>query len=318
LYSVFHYDTSQIFYGIIHAFKVQLNSNSMNRYLLSVALLLLASNHTFGQLSNGRVNSLLAAENYFAAYAKEKGIRDAFLKVSDNETILFRPDPVKAEDFFDKKSSDDPGQLAWTPVFAKISKSGDWGFTSGPYFYTKEDSSTTSYGQYLSVWRTNTKGVWKLALDLGVSHPKPMVEPGLNFTDPKNFKFFRQQSEGRLKQREEMILTTDKLFSNTLIDNQRFAYDTFFAEEGRLLFPGNEPVTGKTKIKNFLIQQKINIETKPAIANRALGSDLAYSYGNALITQNNVSRKFNYVRIWESQEGFKWNVILEIFSPAGE
>ena len=208
----------------------------MNRYLLIVSLLLLASNHTFGQLSNGRVNSLLAAENYFAAYAKEKGIRDAFLKVSDNETILFRPDPVKSEDFFDKKSSDDPGQLAWTPVFAKISKSGDWGFTSGPYSYTKEDSSTTSYGQYLSIWRTNTKGVWKLALDLGVSHPKPMVEPGLNFTDPKNFKFFRQQSEGRLKQREEMILTTDKLFSNTLMKDQSLAHDVFMAENARLLF----------------------------------------------------------------------------------
>jgi len=290
----------------------------MNRYLLIVVLLVIASNHTFGQLSNGRVNSLLAAENYFASFANDKGIRDAYLKVSDNETILFRPNPVKAEDFYDKKSSDDPGQLAWTPAFAKISKSGDWGFTSGPFSYTKDDSSTTVYGQYLSVWQTNTKGVWKLALDLGVSHPKPMVEPSLNFTDPKSFKFFRQLSDGRLKQREDMILTTDKLFSNTLIDDQSLAYDAFFADEGRLLFPGYEPVTGKAKINNFLSRNQISIETRPVIANRALGSDLAYTYGNALITRNNVSSKFNYVRIWESQEGFKWNVILEIFSPAGE
>lgn len=290
----------------------------MNRYLLIVAFLILASNTTFGQLSNGRVNSLLAAENYFAAYAKDKGIRDAFLKVSDNETILFRPNPVKAEDFFDKKSNDDPGQLDWTPVLAKISKSGDWGFTSGPYSYTSANDSTTSFGQYLSIWRTNNKGVWKLALDLGVSHPKPITEQNLNFTDPKSFKFFRQLSAGRLKQREDLILTTDKLFSNTLIDNQNFAYDTFFGEEGRLLFPGHEPVTGKTKIKNFLIRQQISIETKASVANRALGSDLAYSYGTALITRDNVISKFNYVRIWESQEGFEWNVILEIFSPAGE
>jgi len=290
----------------------------MNRYILIVALLLLVSKHTFGQLSNGRVNSLLAAENYFAAYASDKGIRDAFLKVSDNETILFRPNPVKAEDFFDKKSSDDPGQLAWTPVFAKISKSGDWGFTSGPYSYTKNNSSITSYGQYLSFWRTNTKGVWKLALDLRVTHPKPIAEPKLNFTDPKSFKFFRQLSDGRLKQREDMILTTDKLFSNTLIDDQNLAYDAFFADEARLLFPGYEPVTGKAKINNFLSRNQISIETKPFVANRALGSDLAYTYGNALITRNNVSSKFYYVRIWESQEGFKWNVILEIFSPAAE
>jgi ketosteroid isomerase-like protein len=290
----------------------------MYRYLLIVVFYLLSSINTYGQLSNGKVNSLLAAENYFAAYAKDKGIRDAFLKVSDDETILFRPNPVKAEDFFDKKSNEDPGQLDWTPVLAKISKSGDWGFTSGPYSYNSAKDSTTSFGQYLSVWRTNKKGVWKLALDLGVSHPKPITEQSLNFTDPKSFRYFRQLSEGRLKQREDMIMTTDKLFSNTLIDNQNFAYDTFLADEGRLLFPGNEPVTGKTKIKNFLIRQQISIETKPAVANRALGSDLAYSYGSALITQNNVISNFHYVRIWESQEGFKWNVILEIFSPAGE
>jgi ketosteroid isomerase-like protein len=290
----------------------------MNRNLLIVTLLILTSNTTFGQLSNGRVNSLLAAENYFAAYAKDKGISDAFLKVSTNETILFKPNPVKAEDFFDKKSNDDAGQLDWSPVLAKISKSGDWGFTSGPYSYTSAKGSTTSFGQYVSVWRTNTKGVWKLALDLGISHPKPKTEQSLNFTDPKSFKFFRQLSEGRLKQREDMILTSDKLFSNTLIDNQNFAYDTFFAEEGRLLFPGNEPILGKTMIKNFLTKQQISIETKPAVANRALGSDLAYSYGNALITRNNVISKFNYIRIWESQAGFEWNVILEIFSPAAK
>lgn len=290
----------------------------MNRYVMLIALFLLASKNNFGQLSNGRVNSLIAAENYFASYAKDKGIREAFLKVSDNETILFKPNPVKAKDFFDKKSNDDPGQLDWMPVFAKISKSGDWGFTSGSYSYTPANDSSIAYGQYLSVWRTNNKGVWKLALDLGVSHPKPSTETSLNFTDPKNFKFFKQLSEGRLKQREDMILTTDKLFSNTLIKDQNYAYDVFYANEGRLLFSGYEPVTGKIKISDFLSRQQISIETIPEVANRALGSDLAYSYGKALVTQNNVSEKFNYVRIWESQEGFKWNVILEIFSPAGE
>lgn len=290
----------------------------MKRHFSLLLLILLSSKHHFGQQSNGKVNSLIAAENYFAAYAKDKGIRDAFLKVSDESTLLFKPSPVKAEEFFSKKSSNDPGKLDWTPVFAKISKSGDWGFTTGPYSYGSNLSSATIYGQYLSVWRTNSKGVWKLALDLGMIHPKPLNEPHLNFVDPKNIRFFRQIAEGRLKQREELILTTDKLFSNTLVDNQRLAYNTFFAEEGRLLFPGYEPIIGKTKINNFLSRQQIIVETMPAVANRALGSDLAYTYGKAQITRNKVASQFTYVRVWESQEGFTWNILLEIYIPTEE
>jgi hypothetical protein len=290
----------------------------MKRHFSFFFLILLSWKHNFGQQSNGRVNSLIAAENYFAAYTKDKGIREAFLKVSDESTILFKPSPLKAKEFFDKKSSIDRGKLDWTPVFAKISKSGDWGFTTGPYSYGTNISETTIYGQYLSVWQTNSKGVWKLALDLGMTHPKPLNEPNLNFVDPKNFRFFRQIAEARLKQREELILTTDKLFSNTLLDNQRLAYNTFFAEEGRLLFPGYEPIVGKTKINNFLSRQQIIVETMPAVANRALGSDLAYTYGKAQITRNNVVSQFNYVRVWESQEGFTWNILLEIYIPAGE
>lgn len=287
----------------------------MKHFFLPLSIVFAFACNSFGQASNGRMNSLLAAENYFAAFAKEKGIREAFLKVSDSETLLFRPNPVKAEEFFDKKS-EDQGGLSWEPAYARLSRSGDWGFTTGPYTHTAPENAVPTFGQYLSVWRANKKGVWKLALDLGISHPKPQQKPELNFKDPRNFKFFRQLSPARLKQREDMIMTTDQLFSNTLRKNQDTAYEVFTANEARLLFPGYEPIIGKANISNFRNEHELSIITEPVQANRALGSDLAYTYGTAHITKNNVSSAYNYVRIWESQEGFKWNVILEIFSPA--
>jgi hypothetical protein len=287
----------------------------MKRYIFLFCLIILASKHNFGQQSNGRVSSLIAAENYFAAYAKDKGIRDAFLKISDESTVLFKPNPLKATEFYNKKSSADPGKLQWTPTFAKISKSGDWGFTTGPYSYHDLLSATTIFGQYLSVWRTNMKGVWKLALQINMKHSKPVVEIPLHFIDPVNLRFFKQISEGRLKQREEMIKSSDLLFSNTLMKNQRLAYDTFFADEGRLLFPDTEPIIGKNNANNFFSRQQIEVETIPQVANRSLGSDLAYTYGKAYITKNKETKRLNYVRIWESQEGYTWNVVLEIFSP---
>ena len=289
----------------------------MNRFSILFSLLIFISITGFGQASNGRVNSLVAAENYFSAFAKKEGSRQAFLKVSDEETLIFRPDPVKVKDFYNKGTIDGPGQLSWEPVYAKISRSGDWGFTTGPYTYSAHPEAVPAYGQYLSVWQTNKKGVWKLALDLGISHGKPGNNPELNFTDPYTSKFYRPLSESRLKQREDMIITTDKLYSNTLIKDQSLAYDVFLTDYSRLLFPGYEPIIGKARINNFISKNQISIESVPQIANRALGSDLAYTYGIAYITKDKVITKYNYVRIWESQEGHQWNAIIEIFTPAG-
>ena len=287
----------------------------MKSFAIIITLLVSITFKSFGQASNGRVSSLVAAENYFAAKAKENGVRDAFLRVSDNETLVFRPDAVKAEDFYDKKELD-PVDLIWEPSYARISRSGDWGFTTGPYIYTAFSDSTKSYGQYLSIWRANKKGIWKLALDIGTPHPKPAKEIRMDFTDAKDFKFFRQLSPVRLKQREEMILASDRLLANALTKSTALGYNTFLGEDARLIFPGIEPVIGKENINKFIYDQGINIFSEPALANRSLGSDLAYSYGTAQVTTNTRTAKYNYVRIWESQEGFKWNVIVELFSPA--
>jgi ketosteroid isomerase-like protein len=286
----------------------------MKSYTLITTFLVITLN-SFGQVSNGKVSSLVAAENYFAATVKEEGIRDGFLKVSDNETLVFRPNAVKAETFYDKKQTD-PGELLWEPSYARISRSGDWGFTTGPYIYTANSDGSKFYGQYFSIWRANKKGVWKLALDIGTPHPKPVKDPSLNFTDPKDSKFFRQISPLRLKQREEMILSSDKLLASALTKSTALGYDTFLGNDARLIFPGIEPIIGKDNIKKYFHDQGINISSEPVLANRSIGSDLAYTYGTAQITWENKTAKYNYVRIWESQEGFKWNVIVELFSPA--
>ncbi|SKB63279.1 Cif family virulence factor [Daejeonella lutea] len=287
----------------------------MKSFNIIITLAVIITTNCFGQTTNGKVSSLVAAENYFAAIVKEEGLREGFLKVSDRETVVFRPSPVKAEEFYDKKQID-PGVLSWEPAFARISRSGTWGFTTGPYVYTTNTDGSKSYGQYFSVWRANNKGVWKLALDIGTPHSKPSKEPNLDFTDPENVRFFRQISPTRLKQREDMIMASDKLLASALKKSTVLGYDTFLGDDARLIFPGVEPIVGKENITKFLIEKNVNIFSEPIDADRSIGSDLAYSYGSAQVTQNDKTSKYNYVRVWESQEGFKWNIILELFSPA--
>jgi ketosteroid isomerase-like protein len=285
----------------------------MRQICILFSFLLFSFSALFAQTSNGEVSSLVAAENYFVGVAKEKGIKKAFLTVSDEQTILFRPGPVKATDFFNKRNAEN-GDLSWKPVLAKISKSGDWGFTTGPFEY--KPGENTSYGDYVSVWKMNKKGVWKLALDLGVSHPKPEKEPELFFIDPVSSRYFRQRSAARQKQREEMILTSDQLLSKTLAKYNNLAYNVFLADNARLLFPGYQPIIGKRAITDFLRNQELEVNTEPIKADRATGSDLAYTYGSATINQKGRTRQYHYVRIWEVQDGHKWNVIVEVFTPA--
>jgi ketosteroid isomerase-like protein len=265
-----------------------------------------------------KVGQLVSAENFFAALAKEKGMKKAFLTVSDDNTLIFRPDPVQPGKFF-KNKQDDPARLSWEPSYAKISKSGDWGFTTGPYTFKETDTSNiTYYGQYLSVWKKNQKDIWKLALDLGIPHPKPSKTPKLIFVNPANEKFMHQYSTVRQKQREEIVFSSDELLATTLTADNVIARQTFLAPECRLLFPGYEPIVGKDAVTAFWQKQNVKLTSKPVKADRAYSGELAFTYGDASISRNGEDALYHYVRIWEVQSGFEWNVILEIYVEASK
>jgi ketosteroid isomerase-like protein len=262
-----------------------------------------------------KVSQLVAAENYFAALVKEKGTQKGFLSVSDENTIVFRPGPVSAEKFY-KDQPDTSRGLSWEPVFAKISKSGDWGFTTGPFIFKAAQTGQEFYGDYLSVWRKNSKNVWKLALDLGVSHAKPTKKPELTFLNAATQKFQVQKSDARLKQREEIVFSSDKLYSTTLRANNDIAFMEFLHDDCRLLFPGSEPIIGIADIHEFWVKQKAKLRSEPSVADRALSGELAYTYGTATVEKGGTTKNYNYVRIWSVQAGYVWKVIAEVYSAA--
>src|SRR5690606_25164343 len=103
--------------------------------------------------------------------------------------------------------------FSWEPVYARIAKSGDWGFTSGPFTFQEDENTSMKYGSYLSLWKKDKK-TWKLAYTAAVFHEKPKnTEPRLVFLNPKNNKFLHQKSQSRLQQRKDIILSSDQLYS---------------------------------------------------------------------------------------------------------
>ena len=64
---------------------------------------------------------------------------------------------------------DTPGTtLRWEPARADIATSGDLGWTTGSWTFRSTPESPVSRGRYVSIWRRQPDGSWKVVMDLGV------------------------------------------------------------------------------------------------------------------------------------------------------
>ena len=65
-------------------------------------------------------------------------------------------------------------QLTWTPTDAMMGPSGDMGFTWGHYDGHSKDAngnSVNTSGRYMTIWRKEKDGTWKVVLDAGANEP---------------------------------------------------------------------------------------------------------------------------------------------------
>lgn len=282
----------------------------MNKFLYTA----IAASITIGayaQKSDGSTKSLVKAEKEFAESFAKDGSKTAYAAFAAADGLAFRPNPVNARTFY--ASQPESKNISWTPVYARVSKSGDWGFTTGPYI---ESGDKPAYGQYLSVWKA-VNGKWQLDLDLGISSNKPLNKVTSEFIEPKEFykpKFLndKQRAAGA-----DIIATTEKTLNATLKSYGISAFSGFLNPDARLLFPGNEPIIGKDKILPFFNSMISKVSLKTTKVNKADGGDLAYSYGIATVDYRaDLRESFNYVFIYERQPDHNWNIILQVFAPA--
>ena len=65
-------------------------------------------------------------------------------------------------------------QLTWTPTDAQMGPSGDMGYTWGHFEGHSKDANgnpVTVTGRYITVWRKQSDGRWKVTLDAGANEP---------------------------------------------------------------------------------------------------------------------------------------------------
>lgn len=266
---------------------------------------------SFAQKSDGTAQSLAKAEQAFSKMAQKSGTKAAFKNFAAEDGIVFRPNAVNARKFYE--SEPDMKNLSWDANYVRVSRSKDWGFTTGTYMM---DGEQKQYGHYASVWRERD-GKWELVIDIGAEANKPLKTLTPSIVEPKDKFKPMLASESDLKTRREVIYTTEKILNTTLKSYGSSAFSGFLSANSRLLFPGTEPILGKEAIVAFNNRMIDKISLKTTAADKALGGDLAYSYGLATIDyKNDLRESFNYLYIWELQPDFSWNLLVQLYTLA--
>jgi ketosteroid isomerase-like protein len=138
------------------------------------------------------VDELLEADRAFARDTAERGL-DGWMSWFAADAARFAPGGeitrgTAAIREHDASIFSDPTvRLVWEPTGGGLFDDGDHGFTVGRYDVVKSaDGSppeTLSRGSYVSIWRRDASGAWKVILDTGSADP-PEVGAG-----PAHFSF---------------------------------------------------------------------------------------------------------------------------------
>ena len=118
---------------------------------------------------------LMNIDAQFSNLSETRGVNEAFLSYLSDDCVLLRPNtfPIIGKEINKAKyfSRPDSGYtLTWKPLYADIAQSGELGYTYGIYEFKAMDPEgkpIVGTGTYVSIWKKDQFGNWKLVLDTG-------------------------------------------------------------------------------------------------------------------------------------------------------
>jgi ketosteroid isomerase-like protein len=210
-------------------------------------------------------------------------------------------------------ASDKKPLLAWQPSFAGMSASGDMGFSTGPWEFKGDikDEKPSGYGHFVTVWKKQSDGSWKFAVDLGISHPESggpqtlwqPTETAANTTEKTVV------TQVALKG----LLVRDRVMGlNIVSDGLVKAFQSFASPEVRLYRNANLPFVGMDAAAGALSKSKGKFVSQPIGGDVSRAGDLGYTHGTYEITDaKKVIERGSYVRIWKMQDN-AWRVVIDV------
>ncbi|HEX9704269.1 MAG TPA: nuclear transport factor 2 family protein [Gemmatimonadales bacterium] len=118
--------------------------------------------------------ALMEADRAFAAATARERV-EGWVRFFAPDGAMFRPGGLATghtavRERMTPAFADTSFTLSWEPTEAHVAASGDLGYTIGRYESRRRAATggvTTATGSYLTVWKKQPDGTWKVAADIG-------------------------------------------------------------------------------------------------------------------------------------------------------
>lgn len=283
-----------------------------SKFFALIALLFVAGARAEDVDLEKAVRSLIAAEQAYANLAGEKGFREASISVFADDAVIFAPNAVNGKKFW-RGSKNDP-VISWRPVFASISRSGELGYTTGPWISRKSRDAEKSdaFGYFITVWQKNKEGVWKVAFDIGSDNPPPQeVEDEIRTYVPNSAIPHSESANTNLEKAQ-------RSFAESLKDDEADAIVDNASDNIRVYRTGQLPTVGKKAAEKMLAQEDAKTTRAPLGTGVAHSVDLAYEYGEYTSKRTKIGEHGIYLCIWSLESNGVWKIALDFQKSAAE
>lgn len=266
---------------------------------------------------------MVGLEREFAGAVAAHGPREGFLRYLAPDGLLFRPRPVVGTVFFEQ-APEDAGLLEWAPAFALLARSGDLGFTTGPWQYraSRTNPVIQATGQYLTVWRMTDAG-WKVGVDAGVGGPATAFPWRVEAEGPNDrdepLPSWQQTQRGR-----DLKFVDEAYGRRAAQEGEAAAMEAHGHKWVRVLRSGSFPVWGRSEAVRFLGSSRR--KTRDALQGAVISGsgDLGYTWGESEMPGSGTTPARpvrSWVRVWR-RSGWSgtWRVALDLaidYPPEG-
>lgn len=294
-------------------------------------IILVVSLASFAQepVTKSPLHSMVDTERAFAKASEEKGTRESFLMFIADDGILFRPTAVLGKRWLQENPSppsDKRSVLAWQPIFADMAAAGDMGYTFGPWEFKQDikDQKPVAFGHFATIWKKQSDGKWKFAIDLGISHPQSAMPSVLWEPTPPAARLVPPAPSVPVAVSREALLNSDREFSQVSAKSgANAAFEAYAADEVRLFRKEHLPFVGRGAIPAALksatpggLGAKAEVVTwQPLSSDASRSGDLGYTHGTYEVKSDGVlTAKGNYMRFWKKLNGV-WRIVLDVADP---
>jgi ketosteroid isomerase-like protein len=190
-----------------------------------------------------------------------------------------------------------------------VARSGDLGFTTGPYSITGRAPAVRepAQGMFFSVWRRQPDGDWRVIVDGGAPTRAPVPDAAFG-EDPQPL-ISIAKAAGAAGQKTLFELEAQPLFGEPAAAN---GYAALLADEARLVIGPTPPALGRDAIVALLAERQLKFRWETLAAGVSRSDDLGYSYGRLHLLAAREKTTGHYVHVWMRDRGGHWRIVAEL------